>query len=70
MSHLVLVENKEDLDASVHELLSTAKGKEAALSLTGDAAQTFLDILQNVCCTFWIQQPPKSLLLSPHFVDH
>lgn len=40
--------NASDLEASVYDMLSTSKRRKAAVSLKGEAARHFLDILQNV----------------------
>lgn len=39
--------NELNLEASFHDLLSDPSGKEAAMSLTEDAARSFLNTLQN-----------------------
>jgi len=44
----VLALDRDDLQASVYDLLHSPLGSDVALTLKGDCARQFLDILQNI----------------------
>ena len=40
--------DESNLESSINDLLNTSHGRDAATALSGDAARTFLDVLQKV----------------------